>query len=119
MKEILRSIVCLALIGACFPLYAKNYCQAMPQPKKEADTWYVPESAFTKKAANKALDDLKAQVNSKSVHRDFAVHNQLIMVKGYLYKKYLAAFEREFGKEDTALKREFCKFIQTQAYISH
>jgi len=91
----------------------------MPQPKKEADTWHVPESAFTQKAANKALDDLKAEVNAGSIHRDFAVHNQLIMVKGYLYNKYLAAFEKEFGKEDKTLKSEFCDFIQNDAYISH
>lgn len=86
--------------------------------------WYIPESAFTKEAANKeaankALRVLSNQVSKGVKGKDFLIENELKMVKGYLYLAYLAEHKKEFGKEDMELRNEFCKFLSEEAYISH
>jgi hypothetical protein len=98
---------------------AKDYCPAMPKPKKEGDMWYIPETAFTKEAATKALKALSAQVDGGVRGRDFDVDNDLKMIKGYLYRTYLAEHEKAFGSEDVELRKEFCTFLKTEAYVSH
>jgi hypothetical protein len=50
---------------------------------------------------------------------DFLVDNELRMIKGYLYRTYLAEYEKEFGKEDTHLREEFCRFLRKDAAVSH
>jgi len=99
--------------------FAQNYCPPMPKAEKESDPWFIPESAFTQKAANKALKELSAQVNNGVKGKDFLIENDLKMIKGYLYLSYLAEHKREFGTEDKALRDEFCKFISKEAYVSH
>ena len=98
---------------------AKDYCQPMPKAQKEADPWYIPESAFTKDAANKALRELNSQINKGVKGRDFLVDNELKMIKGYLYRIYLAEHEKEFRTEDSSLRKEFCSFLHEKAYVSH
>jgi len=98
---------------------AKDYCPSMPKPKKESDTWYIPETAFTKEAADKALKDLGSQVDGGVSGKDFNVDNDLKMIKGYLYRAYLAEHEKSFGSEDTELRNEFCTFLKTEAYVAH
>ncbi|MBI5007587.1 MAG: hypothetical protein HZB95_10775 [Nitrosomonadales bacterium] len=91
----------------------------MPKPKTEEDAWYIPESAFTKKAANEALKELSNQVNNGVKGRDFLIENELKIIKGHLYLAYLAEHKKEFGKEDDDLRDEFCRFLRTEAYVSH
>jgi hypothetical protein len=100
-------------------VFAKDYCKPMPKAEKEGDSWYIPESAFTKEAANKAPKELGNQVNHGVRGRDFLIENELKMVKGYLYLAYLAEHKKEFGKEDEELRDEFCKFLSEEAYVSH
>jgi len=107
------------LLFAHNAVFAKDYCKPMPKAEKEGDSWYIPESAFTKEAANKALKELGNQVNNGVRGRDFLIENELKMVKGYLYLAYLAEYKKEFGKEDEDLRDEFCKFISEEAYVSH
>jgi len=110
---------CLAMLVLGHTIaFAKDYCQPMPKAKNEGDPWYISESAFTRKAANEALKELSHQVNTGVKGRDFLIDNELIMVKGYLYRAYLEEHEKAFGKEDTELREEFCKFLN-KAYVSH
>lgn len=109
----------IALFFGTSVVYAGDYCKQMPEPKKEGDTWYIPETAFTKEAANKALKNLIDQVNNGVEGRDFLVENELKMIKGYLYRAYLEEYKKEFGTEDQILINEFCKFIIEEAFITH
>lgn len=99
--------------------FAQEYCKAMPKAEKESDRWYMPESAFTKVAANKALRELNNQVNNGVRGKDFLVENELKIVKGYLYLAYLTEHKKEFGSEDRELQNEFCRFLSEEAYVSH
>ena len=91
----------------------------MPKAEKEGDPWFTPESAFTKEAANKALKELSGQVNTGVTGRDFLIENELKMIKGYLYRAYLAEHEKGFGKEDPLLRADFCRFLSQEAYVAH
>jgi len=115
----MKVIFGLALIIGVGCAAAKDYCPRLPEPKKEGAPWYIPEAAFTKEAADKALKDLSAQVNDGVTGRDFLIENDLLMIKGYLYRAYLAEHEKTFGSEDTDLKREFCEFLKTKAITEH
>jgi hypothetical protein len=118
MKSTLTCFVVVMIVGLGSAA-AKDYCPKMPEPKKEGDPWYIPEAAFTKEAADKALKDLSAQVDGGVSGRDFEVDNDLKMIKGYLYRAYLAEHQKAFGSEDLNLKREFCDFLKTEAYVEH
>jgi len=107
------------LLFAHSVVFAKEYCKPMPKAERESDSWYIPESAFTKEAVNEALRELGSQVNNGVARHDFLVDNELKMVKGYLYLAYLAENKKEFGTDDEGLREEFCKFLNEEAYISH
>ena len=96
-----------------------QYCKSMPKAEKEGDAWYIPESAFTKENALKALKELESQINDGVSGRDFMIENELVMIKGHLYLAYLAEYKKEFGEEDVYLKEDFCKFIKNEAYVRH
>jgi hypothetical protein len=99
---------------------AAEYCPPMPKAEKEADPWYIPESAFTKEEANKALGELKSQVNKDWNGADYQnVDNRLRMIKGYLFRVYLDGYKKQSGEEDKILKEEFCRFIRDEAFVSH
>ena len=118
----MKRIILLILIIAAYSTNvnaAKQYCQSMPKAEKEGDTWYVPESAFTKDNALKALKELEDQIENGVTGRDFMIENELVMIKGHLYLSYLTEHEKEFGKEDVYLKKSFCEFIENEAYVSH
>lgn len=112
----------LAALGlGCCVANAKDYCP--PQPKSESEeegaAWYIPEAAFTKEAANKALQNLSTQINKGVKGRDFLVDNELRMIKGYLFVSYLAEHKREFGTLDVSLRNDFCEFLRNEAFVSH
>jgi hypothetical protein len=115
----MKLIFALALVIGAGCAAAKDYCPRVPEPKVEHDAWYIPEAAFTKQAANKALKELSGQVNDGVSGRDFLIENDLTMIKGYLYRAYLAEHEKAFGSEDSDLKREFCEFLKTKAFVVH
>jgi hypothetical protein len=110
----------LSLLTLAHSAVAADYCPPMPEPVKEGDRWYIPESAFTKEEATKALEELKLQVNSEWDGADFQnVENRLLMIKGYLYRVYLAGYKKQAGEDDKMLKKEFCRFIREEAFVSH
>jgi hypothetical protein len=118
--RIVAALLCLSvLISWQAAVYAKDYCPAMPKSENEGDPWYIPESAFTKEAANRALKNLSDEVNGGVKGRDFLVNNDLKMVKGYLYRAYLEEHRRAFGKDDEILLEDFCQFIREEAYVEH
>lgn len=115
-----RTLICTLAVSLSFGCaVAKDYCPKVPESQKEEGPWHIPESAFTKEAANKALKDLSAQVNEGVRGRDFLIENDLNMIKGYLYRAYLAQHEKDFGSEDAELTKEFCDFLKAQAYVNH
>src|SRR6266446_5267795 len=93
--------------------------QPTPENEGEGGAWYIPESAFTKEAANKALQNLSTQINKGVKGRDFLIDNDLKMIKGYLFISYLEEHKREFGTNDVSLKNQFCKFLRNEAFVSH
>ena len=118
--KFLTALACVAvLVFGHGPVLAKDNCPPMPKAENEGDPWYIPESAFTKEAANKALKELSNQVNAGVKGRDFLIDNELKMIKGYLYRAYLEEHKRAFGEEDSMLREEFCRFIRDEAYVSH
>ena len=118
MKHVLILSV-LAMTVVVGSAAAKTYCTPMPEPKKESDTWFIPETAFTKEAAAKALKDLNDQVTDVSGQDLDGADNALIMIKGYLYRAHLAQHEKDFGSEDVELKKEFCEFLKKKAFVHH
>jgi len=99
---------------------AADYCPPMPKAEKEGDPWYIPESAFTKEEANKAMRELQSQVNTEWNGEDFQnVENRLKMIRGFLFRVYLDGYKKQFGQDDKVLKEEFCRFIREQGFISH
>jgi len=118
--RILTALACvLVLAFGHVAAFAKDYCPPMPKAAKEGDPWYIPESAFTKEEANKALKNLSNQVNAGVKGRDFLIENDLKMIKGYLYRAYLAEHKKAFGEEDKILREDFCRFIREEAYVAH
>ena len=74
--------------------------------------WPIPETAFTRAEAVKALDSLNEFVRSDEPQADFvAIENHLLFVKGYLFKSYA-----ERGAVDT---ESFCEFVKDEAYVRH
>jgi hypothetical protein len=113
--------ICLLSIPLLGPLaVAADYCTPMPKAEKEVDRWYIPESAFTKEEANKAIKELQGQANSEWNGADFiSVENRLIMIKGYLFRVYLDDYRKRFGEDDKFTKEEFCRFIREEAFVRH
>ncbi|MGV3629311.1 MAG: hypothetical protein ACO1PN_16660 [Betaproteobacteria bacterium] len=110
-------LVVLAVVAS--PANAGNMCPAMPKPAKEGDAWYIPEAAFTKEEADKATKELQILIEKGWAGRDFDVHNPMVRIKGYLYRSYLEQYKKDNGEDDKYVKEEFCKFIRTEAYVSH
>ena len=75
--------------------------------------WPLPEKAFTKERANKALETLAKFTSNGSTGADFAVvENELMYIKGYLLKSFL-------NSNDKLLLKEYCEFIENEAYVKH
>jgi hypothetical protein len=97
-------------------LYAGELCPGV----KQSGTWSIPESAFTREEANKALRALEFQVNKRWEGAGWLnIENHLKMVKGYLFKVHLNGYRKKFGEDDAILKDEFCKFLENDGHIEH
>jgi hypothetical protein len=57
----MNRIFALALMFGVGCATAKDYCPRMPEPKAEADAWYMPEPAFTKQAAKQSLSSTQSE----------------------------------------------------------
>jgi hypothetical protein len=118
MRTIAYAFVFLTCMVYATLALPKDYCPPMPEAEKEGDRWNIPETAFTREAANEALTKLNAQVNG-GVTGDLLGENEMTIVRGYLYRAYLAEYEKQFGKEDSELRAQFCAFMVESAYVSH
>ncbi len=115
MKKALMSFF---MFGALFsqPLHAGESCPDI----KQSGTWSIPESAFTREEANRALKALDSQVNTAWEGAEWGnVENHLKRIKGYLYKVYLDGYRQEFGTADSPLRERFCKFLENEAFLEH
>ncbi|MBL1275232.1 MAG: hypothetical protein COB30_004025 [Ectothiorhodospiraceae bacterium] len=75
--------------------------------------WPLDESKFTKKRANSALESLSKLTNNTSMGADFvSVENELMYIKGYLLKQMT-------DPKDKEMRKEYCSFIENDAYIHH
>lgn len=113
------SAAILSSVALAGTAYAANYCPTLPTARAEGDRWNIPESAFTKDAAKKALKNLSNRIDNGVRGRDFDIENDLIMVKGRLYLDHLQEYRRESGKEDQELTIAFCRFLKEEAYVRH
>ena len=119
MKPVIACCLFVVVLFAA-SISAGEYCPPMKKAEKEGDPWYIPESAFTKAAATKALRDLQSQVNRRWNGEDWIeVENQLKMVKGHLFRVYLDGYKKQSGEDDKLLKEEFCKFLREEGFVSH
>ncbi len=112
-----KALMSFFMFGAVFsqPPYAGELCPDI----KQSGTWSIPENAFTREEANRALKALDSRVNEEWGSDWGSVENHLKRIKGYLYKVYLDGYKQEFGTEDPLLTEEFCKFLENEAFIEH
>ncbi len=102
--------------------------------------WPVDESAFTLERANKAASELQKLINANTTNNKEApypeelgeMRNHFMMIKGYMLKTMLVRSIRSkddkktdkvtremMEKSSTYLKKDFCDFIENDAYVSH
>ncbi len=75
--------------------------------------WPLAECAFTKERANRAIEALSKLTNKTSMGADFvSVENELMYIKGYLLKQMT-------DPKDKEMRKEYCSFIENDAYIRH
>ena len=75
--------------------------------------WPIREDHFTKSAAYDSLKKLEHFVDEKSPSADYvSIENALIYLKGYVLKKYA-------DPNDEISLKEYCDFIENEAYIRH
>ena len=111
-----------AIVIICFLWASTSYAgeSLCPDFEKKKGVWHIPESAFTQSEANKALNNLKHFTNKGVKGVDFvSIKNDLIIIRGFMYKQALETYEKEFGKKDTSLLKEFCQFLKEEAYTRH
>ena len=102
----------ILLIIISFSTYAEETLCKRIESKGEGH-WPIPEKAFTKERANQALELLSEFTNKGTMDADYvSAENELIFIKGYMLKAFLRPGDKEMLKE-------FCTFIETEAYARH
>jgi hypothetical protein len=75
--------------------------------------WPIPEEAFTKERAQKALKTLEDFTAHGSMGADYVkAENELMFIKGYMLKTFL-------DPKDKVMLNEYCAFIENEAYVRH
>ena len=74
--------------------------------------WPIKESAFNLKNANEALSNLKHYMNNPESEVALEAENDWIIIKGYLLKEPAL----KGHKMDV---KDFCNFIEQEAYVRH
>ncbi len=105
MKSILIFITMLYSLSAA----SETVCES-PEGK---GGWKVPESAFTKKAAEESLEKLKRYTSNGTDGMDStSFFNEFTIIRGYLLKSRTTT-------DMSGTKKEFCEFLKKDAYIRH
>ena len=108
----MKSTLLILLIIVSFSSYAEETLCNKIESKGEGH-WPIPEKAFTKERANQALEILSNFTNKGTMDADYvSAENELIFIKGYMLKTFLRLGDKEMLKE-------FCAFIETEAYARH
>ena len=75
--------------------------------------WPIREEHFTKSVAYDSLEKLEYIIGEESPSADYvSTENALIYLKGYVLKKYA-------NPNDEVSLKEYCDFIENEAYIRH
>ena len=83
------------------------------QISKGEGSWPIPESSFTKEAAQVAMRKLNLYLSKGTSDMDSVmIDNQILMVRGYLLKERV-----KDGVPDA--KEEFCEFLKNDAFVQH
>ncbi len=110
----------IALIASTIFLVSSGTVMANCNPEKGKDTWWIPEEGFTKSEFNESIAELNNLSKNGSNGRDFIeIENYLVMIRGYLYKDFLASHKKEFGEDNKYLMEDFCNFLKTEAFYHH
>jgi len=89
-------------------------------PEKDGSTGWIPEEEFTKSKFNESTAELNKLSRDGSSGRDFIeIENYLVMIRGYLYKDFIASHKKEFGEDNKYLMDDFCEFLKTKAFYHH
>jgi hypothetical protein len=108
------------LILSIWILMSSSSVMASCKPEKENGIWWIPEEGFTKSKFNESIDELNKLSLEGTGGRDFIeIENYLVMIRGYLYKDFLASHKKEFGEENKYLMEDFCDFLKTEAFYHH
>ena len=119
--------ILIILLTASFSSYSETYCDKR-ESTGEGDL-PISEESFTKERAQNSLKYLSKYIEkTKSSERPpdpedmMEVENELIMIKGYIYKQILSTNSSEhkiYKNQKKYLKSEFCNFIQNEAHVRH
>ena len=112
MCKKMKTIITFLLITFSLSIYAEEtFCKKIES--RGEGHWPLPEKAFTKERANKALKSLKEFTKNGSMGDDYVkVENELMFIKGYMLKIFL-------NPKDKTMLKEFCSFIENEAYVKH
>ena len=108
----MKIIITLLLITLSSAVFSEETLCKRVESKGEGH-WPLPENAFTKERANKALKTLGKFTKNGSMGTDYVkVENELMFIKGYMLKTFL-------DPKDKVMLKEYCTFIETEAYVKH
>lgn len=75
--------------------------------------WPISEKTFTKERALKATKTLNQLISLNEVVADYvSIENELLYIQGHMLKKYAK-------KNDEYFVKEYCNFIENEAYVRH
>ena len=108
----MKTIITFLLITFSLSIYAEETVCKKTESRGEGH-WPLPEKAFTKQRANKALKALEEFTKNGAMSADYVkVENELMFIKGYMLKTFL-------NPKDNSMLKEYCSFIENEAYVKH
>ena len=108
----MKTIIIILLISFSHSIYAEKTLCKIAESRGEGH-WPLPEEAFTKERANKALKKLGKFTNQGLMGGDYVnVENELMFIKGYMLKKFT-------DPKDKTMVNMYCSFIENEAHVIH
>ena len=112
MCKKMKTIISLIIITFSLNAFGEEALCKKVESRGEGH-WPLPEKAFTKERANKALKKLEKFTNHSLKGADYInVENELMFIKGYMLKKFTIP-------KDKTMVKEYCTFIENEAYVKH
>ena len=108
----MKTIITILLITLSSSVFSEETLCKVVESRGEGH-WPLPEKAFTKERANKALKALEKFTNHGLMGADYInVENELMFIKGYMLKKFT-------DPNDKTMVNMYCSFIENEAHVIH